>query len=387
MKVLYLRTHYGFPESRCEKEIYSLGKKYDVEFLGWNRELSYKGLRTTKINIRDKTFKYEHIGIKAPTAEGFKRMVFPLLRFWAQEWLYLNKTISEYDAVHACDFDSAFPLLFIRNCPPIIYDVFDYYADTHKAPYIIDKMIRALERQMIKKSYTTIICSEEREKQISPAQPKKLVVIHNTPSNIILLKKSTKEKIEVDTKKLSIAYIGALVEERFLCEMTEVIAERNDCELHIGGIGPLSKYFDEMSRNKDNITFYGELKYQDVLSLEQQCDIMTAIYDPRTPNHKYAAPNKFYEALMLKKPLIMMRDTGMDSYVEEYKLGEVIDGGAETFKDGFSRALDNMIARRCEWQKMGERGYKLYKEQFSWDEMERRLLKIYDDLESDIKKD
>ena len=34
---------------------------------------------------------------------------------------------------------------------------------------------------------------------------------------------------------------------------------------------------------------------------------MTAIYDPNISNHYYAAPNKFYEALMLGKPLIMVK--------------------------------------------------------------------------------
>ena len=58
MKILYLQTHYGFPNSRVQKEIYALGKEHEVHFLGWNREISYTGIRLTKIKIQDKYFLY-----------------------------------------------------------------------------------------------------------------------------------------------------------------------------------------------------------------------------------------------------------------------------------------------------------------------------------------
>lgn len=377
MKILYLLTNYGFPNSRAEKEIYSLGKKNEVDFWGWNRQLSYAGVRTTQIMIQDKSFSFSHVGIKAPIGEGFKRLFFPLIRFWIKEWRYLRKKIKEYDVIHVCDFDAAFPLLFMRRTVPVVYDIYDYYADTHQAPLFLDKMIRKIETRIINRADVTIICSEKREKQILPAKPRKLLVIHNTPSAAICPETCRKDQGGL----YRIAYVGMLSEDRFLREISEVISNRKDCELHIGGIGVMEHYFEETSKKTDKIIYYGKMPYNEVLSLEHRCDIMTAIYDPRTPNHKYAAPNKFYEALMLKKPLIMMRDTGMDSYVEKYRFGEVIDGGAESFKEGFSRALDKLIAQKEQWPEMGERGYKLYREQFSWEEMERRLLSCYAELQ------
>ena len=385
-KILFLRTNYGKPDSRCEKEIYSLGKKYTVELFGWNREEKFDGIRRSKIPINAKLFIFRHVGIHAPTGEGFKKIFLPLLRFWIKEWIFLLRNQKNYDYIHACDFDAALPLLFLPYKARIVYDIFDYYADSHKGPKVVLSLIRKLENQIISKSDAVILCSESRKNQIYPAIPQKLTIIHNTPSDMIL---SPIPKSSVGIKPCigKIVYVGMLSQDRFLTEIAEVIANRRDVELYIGGFGCLSEYFSEVSKNHPNIFYYGKMPYEDVLALEQQCDIMTAIYDPRIPNHKYAAPNKFYEALMLKKPLIMMRNTGMDSYVEQYRLGEVIDGGAETFKEGFSRALDNLIAKKEQWAEMGERGYKLYQEQFSWDEMEKRLLNLYDDLESTIKKD
>lgn len=379
MKILYLRTHYGIPDSRCEKEMYVLGKKHEVEFLGWNRELTYPGVRDSSICLKDRTFIYHHIGIKAPIGGGFKRMFFPLIRFWKREWLYLYKTISKYDAIHICDFDAAFPIFFIR-CPiPIVYDIYDYYADSHPSPLLMDRLIRRFESRIIKRANATIICSKERKNQIYPAQPKKLLIIHNSPPDTLFGGSNKKNR----HKLYSIIYVGILSEDRFLREIAEVISNRDDCDLHIGGIGVLEHYFEELSQTKDNITYYGKMAYEDVLSLEQQCDIMIAIYDPSIPNHKYAAPNKFYEALMLKKPLIMMKNTGMDQYVTQFDLGVVIDGNKSSFRGKFNKAIDELISRKDEWDSMGERGYELYQEEFSWGEMERRLLNLYEDLEKE----
>ena len=107
-------------------------------------------------------------------------------------------------------------------------------------------------------------------------------------------------------------------------------------------------------------------------SLESACDIITAIYDPSVRNHLYAAPNKFYEGLLLEKPLIMARNTGMSDTVESNRLGVVCD---------FNRvedALFELAERRSEWSEMGKRAKALYEREYSWAEMKRRLLALYE---------
>lgn len=382
LRILFLRSNYGQPDSRCEKEMFCLSQKHDVEFLGWDRSCSFKGIKDTTVEIGNKSFVFHHIGIKAPLGQGFKRLFIPLLKFWIRELRYLNKNKKRYDVIHACDFDTGFPLMMLLHKPKIVYDIYDYYADTHSAPKIIDKSIRKLETRLIRKSDAVIICNEIRKKQILPAEPEKLYIIHNSPPDINMLSTKCTSK---SSSKIRLVYVGTLSKDRFLMEMSEVISGRDDIELHIGGIGVLESYFSQISGKFSNITFYGKMSYNDVLSLEKECDIMTATYDPRIINNRYASPNKFYESLMLKKPLIMMKNTGMDTFVEEYKLGEVIDVELENFKEGFSRALDNLISKKDQWTEMGERGFKLYNEKFSWHEMEKRLLNLYDDLE--IKQD
>ena len=103
---------------------------------------------------------------------------------------------------------------------------------------------------------------------------------------------------------------------------------------------------------------------------------MLATYDPSVENYRYAAPNKFYESLMLGKPVIMARGTGMSEIVEDNAIGELI----EYSKEGFIEGVNRLIARKDEWPAMGSRMNALYQNQYCWDEMERRLIQLYTDL-------
>ncbi|MEQ2678554.1 glycosyltransferase family 4 protein [Enterocloster citroniae] len=377
-RILFTRALKGFPDSRLEKEVYSLSKKYSVSVFGWDRENKYKKVSKSENKVFGKKIIFYHVGIPAPNGEGFSKLLLPLLKFWSAEYKFLINKKDSFDIIHACDFDTAL-IAFLaakRLNKKIVYDIFDYYAESHKAPKIIKYLIKKIDTFVISKSDATIICSELRRKQIGMAKPNNLIVIHNTPIENKSLQEGT-EDLNYCNRKIRLVYVGLLSDDRFLENISNVICSRKDIEWHIGGWGKLDNYFKKLSEQYKNIIYYGMMPYTDVLKLEKKCDLMTAIYDPNLPNHTYAAPNKFYEALMIKKPLIMVQGTGMDSYITEYNLGEVINLNGHSFEESFSQAITNLIGIRGYWKQMGENGYMLYKSEFSWDEMERRLLSLY----------
>ena len=103
---------------------------------------------------------------------------------------------------------------------------------------------------------------------------------------------------------------------------------------------------------------------------------MTAIYDPSFRNHKYAAPNKFYESIMLGKPIIMARDTGYDDVIEPSDIGIL----TEYSKDGIASAINKLNQRKQEWSAMGTRAKALYETEYSWSIMEKRIEQLYSEL-------
>ena len=168
-------------------------------------------------------------------------------------------------------------------------------------------------------------------------------------------------------------YVGILAGSRFLREIIKFVEKDERFEFHIGGFGIMENEVAEAAKKCERIFYYGKLPYDKTLSLEQACEVMTAIYDPKVPNHKFAAPNKFYESLMLGKPVIMAYNTGFDEIIKKNNIGCLI----EFDESGLSNGLNILIKQKDEWLSMSERMKKLYKEQYSWAEMERRLIELY----------
>ena len=377
MHICFIRSDKGFPDSRVEKEMYALSKAHDVFLLGWNREKAGEEVIHEKHRIHDKEFDFYLIPEPALYGGGMKRLIGPMKRFWKRACKWLSDNQEKYDTIHAVNFDTAKPAFEAAEKfgKKIVYDIFDYYSDSYNAPQAVKSVIRNLENKYISKADLTIICSEERKSQIAGAKPKKLIVVENSP-----------EDLEVrDDYKLAdgsvpgrpkVVYAGMLVFDRFLKETAEVMMSRNDVEWHVAGYGVLRPFIEECSKSHDNIFYYGPLPYDDILALEKSCDIMTALQNPAVANNRYSAPNKFYEALLLGKPLMMVRNGSICKEIEANGFGEVIDAGGDV-KKAVSEALDKLLARQDEWETMGSAARKLYDTKYPWSKSAEALLDGY----------
>lgn len=375
MRIVFIRSNPVSPDSRVEKEVNTLVKSgYDVHILAWDREADYT-FKTEEIVLKDTTCLITRFGIKASFGGGIKKNMKPLLLFQLAIYRWLKKHINDYDVIHACDFDTAFTASKVarKYNKKLVYDIFDYYVDGFTVPEKLKRLIERQDINVINQASHTIICTEKRRKQIAKANPKQLTVIHNTPHDL----SSVSHTYSVDKSKLTVAYIGILQEGRMIKELVNIIAADKKMELHIGGFGKLEDFIKEKSMEHDNIHFYGKLPYENTLQLEKSCDIITALYDPSSTHHFYAAPNKFYEALMLGKPLIMARNTGLDSIVSDNQFGKVIEFNQE----GLKTALNNLLLEKHLFPAISLKMKNFYKENFSWEEMETRLLLLYKGME------
>lgn len=373
MKVLFIRANPVKPDSRVEKEVASLHHYgYDVSVLGWDRNNNYP-LKSEPLNDTLADVVAYRVGIKASFGSGMKNLKY-LARFQVEIRRFLKK--NQFDVVHACDFDTAFTAFHSidHKKTKFVYDIFDYYADAFSIPSFMRKPVISLDRKIIDGADIDIICTEQRREQIKGSTPKKLIVIHNCPPKIIF-QESNRESTE--NEPVRIAYFGILSASRLIKEMIGVVSEHKEYELHIGGFGVLEEYVKEAAAKYKNIVFYGTVPYQKVLEVESESDILTAIYDPAVKNHYYAAPNKFYESLMLGKPVIMAKNTGMSEIVEEYDIGATI----EFSKEGIKKGLKELTDKKSVWPQMSSRMKQLYNEEYSWEEMERRLIDAYTELE------
>lgn len=371
--VVLIRSNPVKPYPRLEKMANCLAKNgYGVTVLAWDRESDYSP-KEEELKLKDTTVKIVRIGIKGQFSGGIKKNLKGLLGFQKFIYTWLKNHKSEYDIIHAYDFDTGYTALKCAKLfgKKIIYDIPDYYVDSHGMNgTTIGKVIKHLEDSVINKADATIICTEERKKQIKGTTPKRLYVIHNTPDIDV----NSDECADDVCGRLKLVYVGIFGRARFVDKIAEVVAARDDCELHIGGFGAgMEPYFEDMAQKYDNIFYYGRIPYDKTIELECKCDIMCAIYDPSVPNHYYAAPNKFYEALSLGKPLLMARNTGMASIVEEQGIGEVIEYNAESL----NLALDKLVDNKKNFKLISLKEKELYNSNYSWKKMESVIKEIY----------
>lgn len=378
LDVIMLRTNRVDPDPRVEKEVNSLLKAKDlnIEVLAWDRADDYK-YSCDKLVLKNGSATIHRIGIKAGWGVGIKRNAKAFIKYAIKANAWLMKNHMKYDCIHACDLHTIVPaigpLLLFRK--KLVYDVCDYFADTAQggSRWVL-KLARKLETFVINHADATIICSEKRIEQIKPAKPKRLTVIHNSPpKEQFECKLAVKRVCQSDSDRTKIVYVGNLVEDRCIKLLVDTVRELDDFELHIGGIGDLKDYVAEMADKCDNVYFYGKLPYDNVLALEKECDIMVAFYDPSVPNHRFAAPNKFYEAIAQGKPLVMFHNTGVDDIIDEYSLGVTVSPDIRDVQNG----LKELVDRREEWKSISETDKFLYDTKYCWEIMEKKLLELY----------
>ena len=283
MNILIIRSNPVAPDPRVEKEAASLAKSgHNVEILAWDRSSDH-ALTNESLELNGYTVRICRAGIKAPTGAGIKN-IFNILKYQQVIRSFIKSRKGRYDAIHACDFDTAFPA-FIARSPgtKFVYDIFDYYVDGYNVPRIAKGIVEKCETGIINKADAVIICSEMRRQQIAGSRPKRLYVVHNTPAKFDFVSENGKTP---DTDRIKLAYIGNLEEERNIPEMCEFVAEHPGFELHIAGFGYYADKVREYSEKYQNIVWYGRINYEEAVKLESSCDIMPALYDPKNRNNR-----------------------------------------------------------------------------------------------------
>ena len=373
--VVLIRSNPVNPDPPVEKMARTLSElKYRIVILAWDREENYS-CKKEKIKYNNHTILVFRWGIKATFGGGLKNLK-ALISFQNCIYKFLKTNRNNIDIIHSFDFDTGFTSQKIaqRYGKRFVYHILDYYSASHTSnPYMYAILSRA-ENTLINKSDAIFICTESRLKQIEGSNPKHVEIIYNAPENIKL--GENYENYNRSSGLISIAYVGVFTENRFLMEVLEVVQHDKRLELNIGGYGTLEKYIVEASEKCERIHFYGKVPYEKTLEIEQKSDFIIAMYDPAIENHKFSAPNKVYEAMMLGKPIIMARGTGWDRVIEDNNLGVIVDYSVESFKAGISKMVD--MFKNDQYNPSQAR--ELYKNNYSWDIMKERIKSTYQNL-------
>ncbi|MDX1463930.1 MAG: glycosyltransferase family 4 protein, partial [Marinirhabdus sp.] len=323
MNILMCRSNPVAPDPRVEKEARALIEAgYSVQVIAWDRTAKLESQAYVNGII------IHRLAIKAKFGQGLGNL--PALLRWQwglTKWLVHNR--NEYDTLQACDFDTILPGLLIKVFwrKPLVYDIFDFYADhLRRTPSWIKSIIRWLDFFAINHADAVILVDESRREQIKGTKPKRLDVIYNSPEDFPLKTRSFEASPQGG---LRLTYVGLLQHERGLIEVLNTIKKHLDWTLEFAGFGGDEETITSLCKTMPNVNWHGRISYDKALELTRQADVLFATYDPAIPNHKYSSPNKLFEAMMLGKPIIVARETNMDMLVTKYDCGIIVEYGNE----------------------------------------------------------
>lgn len=368
LRVAMVRAHPVDPDVRIEKEAKALSKAgYDVTVLAWGR-YGKKSLRKENRS----SYTICRFQFRAPWGVW---VVFFLPFWWVFELIWLLK--NKWDIVHAADFDTLIPALFVAKIKnkPLIYDIFDFYADQISLMAVLRKLLAGLDRYLMNFVDTVIVVDPSRLKQVGREYDTSTVIIYNSPSDDLKIDISLVERKDDIFK---IFYAGVLSQDRDFKSLIIASADFTDVVIEISGYGYYEREMEELSINHAGITYLGPIMYDTVIEKTLQADLLFAFYDPAVPNNRYASPNKLFEAMMCRKPILVSDETNMAEIVREENCGLVVPyGDVDAIKHAILTLKNNPVL--C--KRLGENGRRAYERKYSWKIMEERLLNVYRGLD------
>ncbi|MEL7671353.1 glycosyltransferase family 4 protein [Methanobacterium sp.] len=352
----------SYPDTRLRKEIDTLLKcGYEVKVIIWERGWPF---------TCDKKVDVKGLGLNAPIGRINSLLYFPIWFLYLFFWLFK----SEWDVVHAVNFDTyLFSLIAakIKN-KPIIYDIYDFYGDM--MPSILRNIIVKVDKRLLPFSDVLILADEARVEQIGGSIHKNIFTINNSPEEDNFDKNYRDDNI--NTFKVFIG--GKILKERCLDVVISAIGKIEGAKLSIRGHCDETDYKQQiirLSQKFDNIDIYLDgVPYEEIVKGTLSADLTIALYDPDIPNNKYASPNKLFEAMASKIPIIVNENTSMADIVRKEKCGMVIPyGNEEALIWAVSRLKNDLSLQK----RLGDNGRKAYENKYNWTIMENRLNSIY----------
>ena len=277
--------------------------------------------------------------------------LFALRRMWRMR--------RELTLVHAVDLDTAASALALRLLAgvPYVYDIYDSYPDSRGLTGWVRRPFDWLERKVIARAAMVIIADECRVAQHQPIPPERLMIVENVPDAPRPDRTPT-----APGAALRIAYLGTLeARYRGLEDMLALVEEREELEFDIGGAGALESLVREAAARCPRIRFHGPMAHDAGLAMMGRCDLILGLYYADVPNHRFAAPNKYFEHLLLGRPLLTSTHTPPGDKVAAFATGWASDDG----KQALSATLDAMLADRAQLRLRGENAARLWDGQFA----------------------
>ncbi len=295
-KLLYVSINDG-SDTRISKEVRSLSQQFDIHYFGI-------GKNTNQSFIKDDCRQFT-------VTKGHHKQPLVFLKYYL---LVVQKLLSHrYYSIHIINENLLLIFLpflwFFRK--KIVLDIFDsIFLRSGKAGFLQ------------KLSYQTprlLIVTDDNRKSLLPTKfHRKTVVVENFPYRFM----ETASKVS-RPDELLIFYNGSMSKSRGT-EILQQLLKKNS-NLTIKMAGWVYDDITEQLSKHPQVEFLGVISQKESMRVAATCDYILSLYEPVNKNNINASPNKIYDAIQAGTPVIINREVKIASFVEQKKIGYVME--------------------------------------------------------------
>lgn len=139
----------------------------------------------------------------------------------------------------------------------------------------------------------------------------------------------------------TIGYFGWIRYIRQLENLLEAV-QTLDCRIIIAGSDNSGSEFKERCESLKNVEYLGPFEYsRDIVTLYDEVDCVYSVYDAGMFNVRVALPNKLYESILARKPIIVANNTYLSELVESMGVGiSVTHDDVSDIRKGIMQLMD-----------------------------------------------
>lgn len=364
MRILILCDHYPI-SPRVKKMRESLKKLFPhstIKVFAWNRENGK--IKENYVVGYNQNLTY---GNKIQKIINFIKFIFHAKKY---------TDIYSPNIIHAIDLEMLIcGELINKKKSKLIYEVYDikFFNNIY-----INRLREKIEGKVIEKYVKGIIFAspffEEYFNNYSISGIK-TITMNNKPAKIENKEHYKIRKIsELDNKasaNIVIGFIGTVRYEEILNNLIEAAKKNENIIILIAGSGPAlnnikTKIIDENLQHK--VICVGRYEEKELESIYYHCDYIWAAYPSKDINVKYAISNKFFEANVFKKPIIVSEGTHLGNHVENREIGYTVNPYKVSQIDFLMKTILKTTIHINNDSLDGEQ---------YWQDEEKRLLQIY----------
>ncbi len=320
-------------------------------------------------SLRIEERKYSTIRFRLPIKKG------PLFYACFNARLFLYLLFSKFDVLLSNDLDTL-PANFIISRlkrKPLVYDSHEYFTEVPELMNRpgVKRIWEWLEQKMVPHVHAAITVNRSLADIYSEKYKIPFHIIRNFPAA------RDNSKINTPDKGSSmVLYQGALNMGRGLEQAILAMKYLQDVRLVIAGEGDKSTELMRLAEEEgllDRVEFLGKIPIQELTEITPLAAVGLSVEQDIGLNYHYALPNKLFDYIQARVPVLVTNLPEMAAIVKQYEIGEIIQ---ELTPEKLAEVLLGMLnneEKMTRWKKNLE----LASREFTWEKEEKIIYRIF----------